>query len=122
MHVERLLQRGEHVLGGRFREIVEAGVGLARARPEPVDAEPAGELRDPRPYRLVLAQRVEPLEDAGEDLLEDVLGVLLREAEALDGNRVDVAREPLDECAPRFVVAAAAAGDEDGIAELAGQL
>ena len=49
---------------------------------------------------------------AGEDLLEDILRVVLGEAERLDGDRVDVAGEALDELAPRVVVALAAAGDE----------
>ena len=75
------------------------------------------------PHRVVVAERAEPLVDAGEDVLEDVLGVLLAQAEALDRDRVDVAREALDQLAPGIVVARAAAGDERGVADLGrGQL
>ena len=49
---------------------------------------------------------------AGEDLLEDVLGVGRGQPVRLNGDRVDVAREALDELAPGIVVACAAAGDE----------
>ena len=52
------------------------------------------------------------LVDAGEDLLEDVLGVVRRQPERLEADRVDVAREPLDELVPGGLVAAAAARDE----------
>ena len=120
VHRQRLVQALERVLR-------DVGLGLllellARRGAQMVDAEPACELGQPGLNGRVVAEPVEVLVGAGEDLLEDVLGRVLRESEALNGNRVDVAREPLDECAPRFVVAAAAAGDEDGIAELAGQL
>ena len=89
-----------------------------RARAEPVDADPARQLRDPRPHRVVVPERAEPLVDAGEDVLEDVLGVLLAEAEALHRDRVDVAREALDQLTPGVVVARAAACDERGVGGL----
>ena len=54
----------------------------------------------------------ELLEDLGEDILEHVLGVLPPEAEALAADRIDVAREPLDQLVPRLVVPAAASRDE----------
>ena len=81
-----------------------------RSRPrwssaQPVDARPPRQLRDPRPNRAVVAQAAELLEDLGEDVLEDVLGVLAAEPEALAADRVDVAREALDELVPRLVVA-----------------
>ena len=55
------------------------------------------------------------LVDAGEDLLEDVLGIVLREPEGLDADRVDVAREPLDELVPRCLVPVPAARYELGV-------
>ena len=55
---------------------------------------------------------VEPLVRPREDLLEDVLGVVLGEAKPLHGDRVDVAREALDELRPGRLVAGAAARDE----------
>ena len=45
-----------------------------------------------------------------------------RQPEALDGDRVHVAGEPLDQLAPGFVVAVTAAGDEGGVGQLGGQL
>ena len=103
---------------GSSGQLVEVGVRLARARAEPVDADPARQLCDPGPHRLVVAERAEPFVDAGEDVLEDVLGVLLAEAEALDRDRVDVARETVDELAPGVVVARTAACDERGVGDL----
>ena len=52
------------------------------------------------------------LVDAGEDLLEDVFGVVRREPERLEADRVDIAREPLDELVPGGLLAVAAARDE----------
>ena len=67
---------------------------------DPVDALAARQLRDPRPQGVRVAQRAEPVEDAREDLLEDVLGVVRVEAERLRGDREDVAGEALDELVP----------------------
>jgi hypothetical protein len=50
--------------------------------------------------------------------LKDVLGIVLAEPEAAYGNRVDIAREPIDELMPRLRLARAAAMDELGVAEL----
>jgi hypothetical protein len=119
--VEGLLELGEQVLVGRLGQLFGVRRDLPRAGPQPVDAEPSRELGDPGPDRLVLAERVEPLVDPREDLLEDVLGVVLGEPERLDRDRVDIAREPLDERVPGFLVAAAAKRDEFGVAELGGQ-
>ena len=66
---------------------------------------------------LVVAQTAELLEDLGEHVLEDVLGVLRPEPEALAADRVDVPRESLDELVPRLVVPVAAARDEILVAE-----
>ena len=63
--------------------------------------------------RRVVAQPVELLVRLREDVLEDVLGVLGREAKAANADRVDVAREALDERGPRLGVAGAAARDEE---------
>src|SRR5207253_2128258 len=49
---------------------------------------------------------------AREDLLEDVLRVVLGQPEGLDGDRIDVAGEALDQAVPGVAVAASAAGDE----------
>ena len=121
MDVEGLFQLGEHVFVGRVGQLFGVRRDLARAGPQPVDTESPRELGDPGADRLVLAQGVEPLVDPREDLLEDVLGVVLGQPERLDRDRVDVAREPLDQRAPGFLVAAAAKRDELGVAELGGQ-
>jgi hypothetical protein len=115
VHVEGVLEVGEHVIGGHVGKRFDFRPDLAAARPEPVDAESAGELGDPRADGVVLAERVEPFVDAREDVLVNVLGVLRRQAEGLDGDRVDVAGEALDELAPGLVVAAAAAGDQGSV-------
>ena len=52
---------------------------------------------------------------AGEDLLEDVLRVVGPQAEALCRDRVDVAREAVDQLGPGALVPGAAAGDEGGV-------
>src|SRR5262249_44739895 len=77
-----------------------------------VDADAPRELRDPRLDRLVAAQGVEPLVDLRKDLLEDVLGVVVAQPEALRRDRVDVAREALDELGPRAFIPGAATGDK----------
>ena len=71
-----------------------------RARSDRVEAQPPRQLRDPGPERGVVAEGVEPRVDAREDLLEDVLGVRVAQPEALRADRVDVAREALDELVP----------------------
>ena len=85
---------------------------LARAGANRVEAEPPRQLGEPGPDRGVVAELRQVLVRAGEHLLEHVLGVRLGQAERLDRDRVDVAREALDELAPRVVVSRAAAGDE----------
>ena len=54
---------------------------------------------------------------AGEDLLEDLLGVLLAQPEGLAADGIDVAREPGDELPPGVLVTAAASRDKLGIGE-----
>jgi hypothetical protein len=51
----------------------------------------------------------------GEDLLEDVLGILAPQPEGLGADRVDVAREAVHELAPRSLVARATARYETGV-------
>ena len=121
MHVERLLQLAERVLGRYIREVFEVGPDLARARAEAVDAKAPRELGDPGTYRVIVAKRVEPLVDPREHVLEDVLRLVRREPEALDGDGVDVAGEALDKLPPSIVVAFTAAGDEGGVGQLGGQ-
>ena len=50
--------------------------------------------------------------DAGEDVLEDVLGVVLGQAEPVRADRIHVTREPLDELVPGLRVTAPAPCDE----------
>jgi hypothetical protein len=113
--VERVLQLGQHVLARNLRELLGVGCDLARSRAQAVDAEAPGELRDPGTDRVVLAKGVQALVDAREDLLEDVLGIVLREPEGLGRDGIDVAREPLDQGAPGFFVTTTAACDEPGV-------
>jgi hypothetical protein len=122
VHVEGVLEIGEHVLGGDVGERFDVRADLAPARAEPVDAESAGELRDPGADGVVLSERVEPLVDACEDVLENVLGILRRQPEGLEGDRVDVAREALDELSPGLVVAVAAAGDQGTVCQVGVQV
>ena len=106
--------------------IVDAGgssssVGqLLARRPERVDAQAprqlgratAGTPSSSRSCRELLV-------DPREHLLEDVLRVVLAASRnALDADRVDVAREALDELVPRLVVARAAARDELPVGQL----
>ena len=65
-----------------------------------VDAEIAGDLRDPGSQRLVVAQHLEPLEYPGEDVLEDILGVVWRDPKRAHDDRVDVGGVLVDEIAP----------------------
>ena len=85
---------------------------LPATRAQPVDAEPARQLGDPRADRLVAPQPVQVLVHAREDLLEDVLRVVLREPEGLDADRVDVAREAIHQLVPRGLIPTAAPRDE----------
>ena len=121
MHVERLLQLGEHVVGGRVREVFEIRPHLPRARAQAIDAKTPRELSDPGSNGVVVAERVEPLVDPREYVLEDILRVVGSEPETLDGDGVDVAGEALDELPPSLVVAFTAAGDEGGVGQLGGQ-
>ena len=88
---------------------------LARAGAKAIEATPARQLADPGPQRVVRAERVQPLVRPREDVLEDVVRLVGREPEALGRDRVDVAREPLDELAPGVLVARAAAGGQLGV-------
>ena len=85
---------------------------LATAGAEPVDADTARQLGDPGADRLVAPEPAQVLVDAREDLLEDVLRVVLREPECLDGDGIDVAGEALDELVPGRLVAGPAACHE----------
>jgi hypothetical protein len=85
--VEGLLDLREQVIVRCVGQLLGVGGHLARAGAEPVDAESARQLGDPGADGLVVPQSVEPLEDPREDLLEDVLRVLLWEAEGLNADR-----------------------------------
>ncbi len=112
-NVHRLLDVHEPVR--RASSSSPSSAAPTACRRDPVEAETPRHLRDPRPDRLVVPQRPEPLVDAKERVLEDILGVRLGEPEPAHGDRVHVPRVPLDELAPRRLVACAAAGDEPGI-------
>src|SRR5207247_9797334 len=86
-------------------------------RAKPVDTQAAGELGEPRPDSRVVTQRVQVFVGTREDLLEDVLGVRLRQAKGLDRDRIDVAGEALDEIRPGLLVALPAPRDQLAIAE-----
>jgi hypothetical protein len=117
--VERLLELSEDVVRGRLGYLV--GRFLARTRALAVDAEPARELGDPGPEGVVLPQRVQLLVDTREDLLVDVLGIVLGQAEGLDADRVDVARKTVDELPPGVLVARATPRYEFGVGSLGAQ-
>ena len=89
-HRHRVVELAEHVVD---LPLVRVGVRrrVAGVQAQPVDAEPARELGEPRPDGVVVPQLRQPLERAGENLLEDVLRVLLRQPEAAPADRVDVA-------------------------------
>src|SRR5919201_6754611 len=82
-----------------------------------IDAEPPRELGEPRSNGGVLAQPVEPVVGAREDLLEDVLRVLLGEPKGLNRDREHVAREALHELAPGLVLPGSAASDERSVGD-----
>jgi 3-oxoacyl-[acyl-carrier protein] reductase len=112
VHRERFVEPRNRVVDpGRLFDGLLAGA-LARTGPQRVHAQPASELRQPRTDRLVVAQLVQMLIGAGEDLLEDVLSVVLWQPEGLDDDRVDIAGEALDQLTPGLVVARPAAGDQ----------
>src|SRR5205823_7383607 len=92
------------------------GHRVADSRTQPVDAEPPGELPDPRPYGFIRAQPAQVFVDACERLLEHVLGVRLTQAvSACD--RKDIAREPLHQLAPGGVLAGATGSDDLRVAD-----
>ena len=91
---------------------------LLGARPEAVDAEPPGQLREPGADRVVVSEFGEVLVRAREHLLEHVVGVRLGQPERLHGDRVDVAGVAIDEHAPGVVVAAATTSDQLRIGQL----
>ena len=106
-----VIELAEDVVG---RGLVELGVGgsVAGDQAQPVDAEPAREHGEPGSDRVVASQLRQPLEGPGEDLLEHVFRVMLREAEAAAADRVHVARKALDELVPRLGVTRPATGHE----------
>src|SRR5919198_1093909 len=108
---QRLVEQGERLLAAGEQLLVGDGA-LARAGPQPVDAEPARQLGEPGAEGGVVPELVQVLVRTREDLLEDVLGVRLRQPEGLHGDGVDVAREALDQLVPRLLIACPAAGDE----------
>src|SRR5215510_2367331 len=110
--VERLVDPRQRVFVGIGCLFGLVSCLFSRAGAKAVDADASGELGEPGLDRLVVAKRVEPLVDLGEDLLEDVLGVVLGEPKALRRDRVDISGEPLDESGPRVLVAFAATGDK----------
>src|SRR6185503_6336232 len=71
-----------------------------------------GQLGDPWPDGAVVPEAPQLLVDLGEDVLEDVFGVLLRESEALDADRVHVAGEPLHQLVPGVGIPCATPRDE----------
>src|SRR6476660_4482266 len=101
VNVERLVDPADRVLVRICRKLAFVGRLLAGARSQAVDADASGQLGDPGLDRLVATKRVEPLVDLGEDLLEDVFGVLVAQPKALARDRVDVTGEALDESRPR---------------------
>src|SRR5919197_917025 len=114
-HGERLVDLLERLLPPWSRDLLRRL--LARTGRDGVETQPSRELRDPGPERGVVHECVELRVDAREDLLEDVLGVLLPQAEALNADRVHVAREALDELVPSRRIAFAAALDELRVGE-----
>ena len=119
MHGQGVVQPRDRVVGvGDLDLVVEL---LGRAGPQPVDAEPPRQLREPGSNRVVVPQLVQVLVGASEDLLEDVFCVMLRHLEALNRDRVDVAGEAVDQLAPGVVVAGAAPGDQLSVGQLHAQ-
>src|SRR3954467_4518850 len=115
-----LVQERKGLVGLCRRELLVGDRPLARARAKAIDAEPPGQLGQPRLDRRVVPQLVEVLVCPGEDFLEDVLGVGLRQAERLHRDGVHVAGEALDELPPGGLVAGAAARDELAVTQRRG--
>ena len=111
--VEGFVERRDRVVDAR--RLGDLARLLACAGADRVQAQPSRQLGQPGPDRRVVPKLRQVLVRAGEDLLEDVLRVGLGEAKRLDGDRVHVAGEAIDELAPRVVVSRAAAGDELGV-------
>src|SRR5262245_33256558 len=112
----RLVQPDQRVVHfGRLDHVLWMLLG---ASPQPVDTEAPGQLGEPRPDRVVVPELVEMLVGPRENLLKHVLCVVLRQLERLDGDRVDVAREALDELVPGFLVAGAAARHQLPVGQL----
>lgn len=97
-------------LSPSVRHLVERQ--LSATGSEPVDSDTPGELADPGLKRAGIAQRLELLERARKHLLEDILGVVLREAEGARRDRENVAGVRLDEFGPGSVVAIEATPDQ----------
>src|SRR5262249_47290872 len=116
---ERLVERADALLVGEA-VLERFGRALARARADRVDAEPARELREPGPQRLVVAEAVEVLPRPHEDVLEDVLRLGIGQPEALERDPVDIARVAFDKRGPRRLVALAAARDEITVGQVFG--
>ncbi len=76
--IHRLLEVREPRVSGDLELAVARGVPPCRG--DPVEAQTPRHLGDPRPDRLVVAERLEPLVDAKERVLEDILGIRLRVA------------------------------------------
>src|SRR5207249_4519861 len=94
---ERLVERVQRLIQRPFLD--RLGRLLAPAGPQPVNAQPARQLREPGPECLVVTQLPKTLVHAGEALLEDVLRVRLPEPESPDRDGVDVSRVVLDQVA-----------------------
>src|SRR5205814_8750943 len=75
-HRQRLVQRRQGLVHPRRLEIVELRGAFAPAAAQAVDAAPPRQLADPGPDRLLPAQAVEVLVDAGAHRLGDVLLVV----------------------------------------------
>ena len=86
---ERLVELRHRLVGARGLDVLRRGLPGRRA--QPVDAEPPRQLAEPGADCLVVAELVQPLVGAREDLLEHVLGVVVRKSEGLDRDRVHVA-------------------------------
>src|SRR5205823_3678540 len=114
---ERLVEPLDRLVDRALLELRAVCRLLAPSGPQPVDAHAPRQLCEPRADRSVVAQTREVLVRAGEDLLEYVLRIVLRQPKGLDSDRVDVPGEALDERPPGVVVAVAAAGHELRVAE-----
>ena len=114
---KRLLEHRHRLVAPGTLELLLACRPLARRRAEPIDTQAAGELPEPGPDGRVVTEPIEVFVGTRKDLLEDVLGVRLRQAKGLDRDRVDIAREALDEIRPNLLVTGPASRDKLAIAE-----